>query len=219
MPCELASSFLSTPAPPPTSPPAFLQLTLVLQINSLEKVGSDGNYLVSMRGPSTVYYISASTGEVLWRLGGKNSNFTMGTNSTFWYQHHARLVPGSSIDSSTFNLSIFDNAAGGGDPAEATGRAIVLEVDTAAWTATLVREDLPSFLEPVASQGSYSALDDGGWFVGWGAQPYYSEYAAEFVLSSLYMSRRWDPEADARPSLAAAPSSRTSSSARPSPPL
>ncbi|GAA5890440.1 hypothetical protein JCM8208_004874 [Rhodotorula glutinis] len=151
-------------------------------INSLEKVGSDGDYLVSMRGPSTVYYISASTGEVLWRLGGKNSNFTMGTNSTFWYHHHARLVPGSSVDSSKFNLSIFDNAAGGGEPAESTGRAIVLELDTDAWTATLVREDLPSFLEPVASQGSFQALDDGGWFVGWGAQPYFSEYADDGTL-------------------------------------
>lgn len=52
------------------------------QINSAAKVGADGNYLVSMRGPSTIYYISASTGEIIWRLGGKNSNFTMGTNAT-----------------------------------------------------------------------------------------------------------------------------------------
>lgn len=78
-------------------------------------------------------------------------------------------------------MTLFDNAAGGGEPAEATGRAIMLELDTEAWTATLVREDLPSFHEPVASQGSYQALDDGAYFVGWGAQPFYSEYAAECV--------------------------------------
>ncbi|TNY17271.1 ASST-domain-containing protein [Rhodotorula diobovata] len=151
-------------------------------INSAAKVGADGNYLVSMRGPSTIYYISASTGEIIWRLGGKNSNFTMGTNATFWYQHDARIAPGSSIDSTTFNMTLFDNAAGGGEPAEATGRAIMLELDTEAWTATLVREDLPSFHEPVASQGSYQALDDGAYFVGWGAQPFYSEYAADGTL-------------------------------------
>ncbi|BGP49044.1 hypothetical protein JCM10450v2_004923 [Rhodotorula kratochvilovae] len=134
-------------------------------INAIEKV-PNGNYLVSMRGPSTIYYISAETGDIIWRLSGKNSNFTMGTNATFWYQHDIRLMDGQDIDSGKFNVSLFDNAAGGGAPAEATGRAIVLELDTTAWTATLVREDLPSFYAPAASQGSYQPLDSGNFFVG-----------------------------------------------------
>ena len=37
-----------------------------------------GNFLISLRGPSTVYYISRETGEILWRLGGLKSSFKMG---------------------------------------------------------------------------------------------------------------------------------------------
>jgi hypothetical protein len=39
-----------------------------------------------MRGPSTVYYIDGTTSEIIYRISGKNTNFTMGTDATFWYQ-------------------------------------------------------------------------------------------------------------------------------------
>ncbi|GAA5824579.1 hypothetical protein JCM11251_000483 [Rhodosporidiobolus azoricus] len=147
-------------------------------INSVEKE-STGNYLVSMRGPSTIYYIDGQSGEIIWRLSGKESNFTMGTNATFWYQHDARLVPGSDISQSTFQISLFDNAAGGGDPAEEMARAIVLELDTEKWTAELVWEGLPSFGTPAASQGSHRVQENGNHVVGWGATPYFTEYDSE----------------------------------------
>lgn len=47
----------------------------------------------------------------------------------------------------------------------------------------LVREDIPSFYAPAASQGSNQPLDDGSFFVGLGAQPYFTEYAPECVIS------------------------------------
>ncbi|GAA6006543.1 arylsulfotransferase family protein [Rhodotorula paludigena] len=151
-------------------------------INSVEKVAATGDYLISMRGPSTIYLINGQTGEITWRLSGKYSNFTMGENATFWYQHDARLMEGQDITSGVFNISLFDNAAGGGEPAEATARALVLQLDTNAWTATLVREDIPSFDAPAASQGSNQPLDDGSFFVGWGAQPYFTEYAPDGTI-------------------------------------
>lgn len=120
-------------------------------INSIEK-DSLSNYLISMRGPSTIYYISGTTGEILWRLGGKNSNFTMGTDASFWYQHDARFHSDTSV--SPFNISLFDNAAGGAGDAEATARAIMLSVDTDAMTAELVYSVTPSFNTTAPSQGS-----------------------------------------------------------------
>lgn len=39
----------------------------------------DGNYLLSARGMATVYHINGTDGEVLWKLGGRNSTFHMGT--------------------------------------------------------------------------------------------------------------------------------------------
>ncbi|GAA5907935.1 hypothetical protein JCM6882_001532 [Rhodosporidiobolus microsporus] len=147
-------------------------------VNAAEKQ-SNGNYLVSMRGPSTIYYIDGQNGEIIWRLSGKQTNFTMGTNATFWYQHDARLVAGSDITSSKFQISLFDNAAGGGEPAESTARAIVLELDTDAWTAELVWEAFPSFGTPAASQGSHRIESNGNHVVGWGATPYFTEYDSD----------------------------------------
>ncbi|KAI5480533.1 arylsulfotransferase [Pseudohyphozyma bogoriensis] len=146
---------------------------------ALEK-DANGNYLISMRGPSTLYSISSTTGEILWRLSGKNSNFTMGTDATFWYQHDARFM--TPITSSPFNISLFDNAAGGGAPAEATARGLVLSVDTDDMTVTLMKEFIPSFNSTAASQGSVQPLDNGNFLVGWGAEAYYSEYDIDETL-------------------------------------
>lgn len=51
-------------------------------INSVEKIAATGDYLISMRGPSTIYLIDGQSGEITWRLSGKYSNFTMGENAT-----------------------------------------------------------------------------------------------------------------------------------------
>lgn len=55
-----------------------------LHINSIEK-DDRGNYLISSRHCHAAYYIDGSNGEILWRLGGKNSTFT-GEGSEFYYQ-------------------------------------------------------------------------------------------------------------------------------------
>ena len=53
-----------------------------------------GNYLVSARYTHAVYYISGSTHEVIWSLGGKSNNFMdlskSGSALNFAWQHHAR---------------------------------------------------------------------------------------------------------------------------------
>ena len=54
---------------------------------------------------------------------------------------------------------------------------IVLALDTQTMTATLVS----SFVHPTpllaASQGDFQPLPGGNWFVGWGQEPYFSEYS------------------------------------------
>ena len=39
---------------------------------------ADGNFLVSARNTSTVYKINRATGKIMWRLGGKKSDFKLG---------------------------------------------------------------------------------------------------------------------------------------------
>ena len=50
-------------------------------VNSVE-TDHDGNLIVSARNTHTIYKISRRTGKVLWRLGGKRSDFTLGRDCT-----------------------------------------------------------------------------------------------------------------------------------------
>jgi len=60
---------------PPTDPTASIYD--YVHANSIE-VDGDGTLLVSARNTSTVYKIDRTTGAIVWRLGGKRSDFTMG---------------------------------------------------------------------------------------------------------------------------------------------
>src|SRR5215207_7445071 len=58
-------------------------------LNSID-VEPDNNLLISARETSAVYKIDRKTGEVMWRLGGKKSDFEMGEGTRFAFQHDAR---------------------------------------------------------------------------------------------------------------------------------
>lgn len=134
--------------------------------NSID-VDTDGNLLVSARNTSALYKISRTTGKLMWRLGGKKSDFAMGDGATFGYQHDARRRPDGTI-------TLFDDESSPG-----TSRAIVLRVDEAARTVSLVR----AFARPDAllstSQGNFQLLPNGNAFVGWGSQPFFTEFAPD----------------------------------------
>jgi hypothetical protein len=136
-------------------------------VNSVQ-LEPNGNLLVSARNTWGVYEISRKTGKVLWRLGGKRSDFTMGPGTRFAWQHDARRRADGTI-------TIFDDESA--PPIGKRSRAIRLKLDRKAHTATLVQADsLPGVLAP--SQGNVQQLDDGHLFVGWGAVPRYTEFDA-----------------------------------------
>ncbi|GIF77174.1 arylsulfotransferase family protein [Asanoa siamensis] len=144
-----------------------------LHANSVE-VDRDGTLLVSARHTWTIYKIDRGSGAVRWRLGGKRSDFTLGPDAAFAWQHDARRR-------SDGTLGLFDNQAGITTHANAS-RGLVLDVDEAARTAGMVR----SLAHPDAllapSQGSMQELPGGGSLVGWGQQPWFTEYAADGTL-------------------------------------
>lgn len=92
--------------------------------NSVDK-DDLGNYLVSARYSHAIYYISGSTKEVIWTLGGKNNKFmdlSAETVLNFAWQHDARFVspdafpeiytpPAAKEGVTTRLLTLFDNAA------------------------------------------------------------------------------------------------------------
>jgi hypothetical protein len=141
-------------------------------MNSIS-VDRDGSLLVSSRNTWALYRLDASTGQIIWRLGGKQSSFKMGPGTGVAWQHDSRELPNGSI-------SIFDNGAA--PKAHAQSRAIVVSLDQATHTATLATRltHTPSLV--AESQGNVQALANGDWFVGWGAEPYFSEFGPEGKL-------------------------------------
>ncbi|MFI5200129.1 MAG: arylsulfotransferase family protein, partial [Candidatus Limnocylindrales bacterium] len=155
----------ATATPVPTSqsgPPIYDSV----HVNSIE-IDRDGNLLVSARNTSTVYKIDRTTGEIRWRMGGKKSDFKMGSGTSFALQHDARRHPDGTI-------TIFDDGSGPG-----TSRALVLDVDETAMTVNLVRAYPHPHAKMAMSQGNMQVLPNGNVFVGWGSTGYASEFAVD----------------------------------------
>jgi hypothetical protein len=141
-----------------------------LHVNSVAE-DTDGNFLVSGRNTWTVYKVSRATGKVLWRLGGKKSDFKLGPGVSFSWQHDAmREADGT--------LTLFDNAAATAKskPVRKHSRAVTLVLDEAKRTATLKT----AFTHPrglsSATQGDVQRLPNGNEFVGFGSQRWFSEF-------------------------------------------
>jgi hypothetical protein len=141
-------------------------------INSIE-VEPDGNFLIDAKGTYAVYKLDRQSGEVLWRLGGKESDFEMGEGTRTVSQHDARRQEDGTI-------TIFDNGA----PPELhdQSRGIVVELDEDAMKATLVREYTHPEKPLSTSQGNMQVLSNGNVFVGWGTEPFSSEYSKDGKL-------------------------------------
>jgi hypothetical protein len=148
-------------------------------VNSIDPDGP-GRVLVSSRHTHTVYEIRKSDGKILWRLGGKKSDFTIPSAAQFAWQHDARREPDGTI-------SLFDNAASRPDQGQAKrSKVLVLRLDRKRHTATLVRSFVHSPPLLSTSQGNAQLLPDGHVFVGWGSNPYATEYdRAGHVLFDL----------------------------------
>ena len=147
-------------------------------INSID-VEPDDNLLVSARETSAVYKIDRKTGEVIWRLGGKKSDFEMGPGTRFAFQHDARRLPDGTI-------SIFDNGSlvfeNGTPKAVEESRAIVLDLDERKMKATLVREYTHPDKQYADAAGNMQVLPNGNAFVGWGRALAVSEFSKDGEL-------------------------------------
>src|SRR5215216_5942664 len=134
-------------------------------INSID-VDHDDNLIISSRNTCTVYKVDRKTGEILWRLGGKKSDFEMGPGTVTTFQHDARHHPDGTV-------TIFDN--GYVKKAEQS-RGIMVEVDEDAMSAKLAREYTYPDKLLCETQGNVQVLPNGNVFVGWGSEPVYSEF-------------------------------------------
>ena len=126
------------------------------------------------RHTSAVYKVHRRTGEVIWRLGGTRSDFTLGPGVSFGYQHDARRH-------SDGTLTIFDNAASlptqrGDRLAAAPSPARHVGKDGHA-RARLRRRRTCA---PPGRWGTHSRSPTAALFVGWGTYPGFSEIGPDW---------------------------------------
>jgi EmrB/QacA subfamily drug resistance transporter len=144
-------------------------------VNSIQPVGSD-RFLVSLRGTWAAYLVDIDTGKIEWTLGGKQSDFEFGDGAKFEWQHDVELRDGGDT------VTLFDNHCcqiTAGDtfvPPKAPTRPLTLKLDLAAKKATLVKEQPRADNFNTRYMGNAQFLDNGNLVVGWGSQPFLSEY-------------------------------------------
>jgi hypothetical protein len=135
----------------------------------------DGHLLVSARHTWTLYKIDRRTGQVLWRLGGKRSDFRMGPGAQFAWQHDARMLSPSAF-------TVFDNGSNGSQTTHPQSRGLMLHVDEARREVTVAR----SYVHPTpllaTAMGSVQVRPDGHVVVGWGTASHVSEFTPEGTL-------------------------------------
>ena len=152
-------------------------------VNSID-VDHDRNLLVCARNTWATYKIDRTTGGVLWRLGGKESDFEMGEGTETAFQHDARRQRDGTI-------TIFDNGAH--PKVHDWSRTIVVDLDEEGMSAKLLREYASSEELVSTSQGNAQRLPGGNVFVGWGSQPYYSEFSHD---GEVLLDARFPPECE-----------------------
>jgi hypothetical protein len=128
-----------------------------IHCNAVER-DTDGHILLSSRHLDEVTKINRQTGEIIWRLGGKQNQFTFTNDPGFFYQHDARRLPNG-------RLSIYDNRT---YQAPEYSRAVEYVLDEVNMTAARVFEYRSTPDTYGGAMGSYQRLPGGNVLVGWG---------------------------------------------------
>ncbi|WP_166970763.1 arylsulfotransferase family protein [Brevibacterium atlanticum] len=161
-----------------------------IHLNSVSEDDGGNSLLVSARNMHAVYQLDRKTADLRWVLGGKASDFEMGEGATFAWQHDAhRRADGT--------ITLFDNHAA---PRLGDTRGLRLDVDEKDRTAEVVTEYSAPDDRSSGSQGNLQELDNGNVVVGWGSEPFVSEFSKDgkllsdltFTGGSNYRAYRFD---------------------------
>ncbi len=145
-------------------------------------VDYDGHLIISCRSLNECTKIDRTTGDIIWRFGGKNNQFTMPPGDTlFRIQHDIRAVPGYPN-----HYTLFDNNI---------PRAVEYYLDTVSMTAEKIWEySSPERSSP--GMGNAQRLDNGNTLINWayGSLPKCTEVTAAgevvYEISHDYESYR-----------------------------
>jgi hypothetical protein len=131
-----------------------------LHVNSVSPM-ADGTLLVSARHTWSLYKLDRQTGNIIWRVGGKRSDFRMGRGAQFAWQHDAQEVSGQT-------LTVFDNGTNGPIKTENQSRGLALDVDESRKVVGLRVAYTNRRPLLATAMGSVQTLPSGRVVVGWG---------------------------------------------------
>lgn len=133
-------------------------------------VDHDHNLVISARNTWAAYKVNRHTGAIIWRLGGKHSSFRLAPGVHWAFQHDVRIRANND-----WFMTLFDD--GGAPPkVESQSRGIKLFVDLRHMTVKQVGNHPHVPLLSTNFEGNYQQLFNGDDFLGWGQQPYFTEY-------------------------------------------
>jgi len=141
-------------------------------INSVQ-LQQDGNLLISARNTWAAYEVDHQTGQVVWTLGGKSSNYKLAAGAQFAFQHDVRLHTDTDP-----TVTLFDDGAGP-PKIHDQSRALTVRLNSETRTATLVSQDVHMPALAASFEGNVQELPGGDDFVGWGQQPYFTEFNSQ----------------------------------------
>ncbi len=128
--------------------------------NAIEYDSTDGNIIISSRHMDEITKISRTTGDIIWRMGGKNNQFTfVGDTIGFSHQHAVRRIANG-------HMTLFDN---GNYHHPAFSRALEFQLDEQNKIATLVWQYRNSPDIYGTALGYVQRLANGNTLIGWGA--------------------------------------------------
>jgi hypothetical protein len=151
-------------------------------VNSVQVLPGN-QILVSMRNTWAAYLVNTSTNQTVWKLGGKRraNSFTLAYHARFAWQHEVQLLPNGDV-------TLYDDdcckalASGAFAPPNGPSQGMLLKLDMANHTASLVAAYRHAPARYAAFLGSMQLLPNGNVLVGWGSLPYFSEYTSSRKL-------------------------------------
>ena len=153
-------------------------------MNSIDVDPLDGNLIISARNTSAIYKLDRKTGQVLWRLNGRSSDFQLGLDAPFMYQHDARMHTDGT-------LTLFDD---GPSASSADSRGLRLGLDFGAMRADVLQQYHHPTPLAASAMGNAQILPGDAVLVGWGTEPYFTEFgpAGDVRLDAKFDGDAWN---------------------------
>lgn len=158
-----------------------------VHINAVDK-NAAGDYIASLRFTDTIYGISGVDGNIMWRLGGLESDFAQ--DFTFTKQHDVKFV---SSEGTKHVISFLNNASDERANEENVSSVLHVELDTETMVARVVKRVSRPDGGLTRLRGSAQTLPSGNIFAGWSEYGYQSEHSPEgdVLMTAKFASERY----------------------------